>query len=137
MWRKVMQSKPFFEVIQPEGIYQPATYVHAMRAGKTLYVAGQVARDANGQLVAPGDAAGQARQLYHNLGVVLKAAGADWRNVVKITTYLVDSADAAAVSAVRLETFGAHRPPHTGLIVAALGSPEVRVEVEVIAVLEE
>jgi 2-iminobutanoate/2-iminopropanoate deaminase len=131
-----MSTKPFFESFQPEGIYQPSSYVHAMRAGNTIYVAGQVARDEHGKLVAPGDAAGQARQLYHNMGIVLRAAGADWRNVVKITTYLVDSADAAAVSAVRLETFGAHRPPHTGLIVAGLGSPDVRVEVEVIAVVE-
>jgi 2-iminobutanoate/2-iminopropanoate deaminase len=88
-------------------------------------------------LVAPNDAAGQARQVYHNLGEVLKAAGADWRHVVKITTFLVDRADAAAVTAVRLEHFGDHRPPHTGLIIAGLGSPEVRLEVEVIAVIPE
>lgn len=131
-----MAERAFFESYQPEGIYRPSSYNHAMRAGNTLYVAGQVARDANGQLVAPGDAAGQARQVFHNLGVVLKAAGADWRNVVKITTYLVDRDDAAAVSAVRLAAFGDHRPPHTGLIVAGLGSPEVRLEVEVIAVLD-
>lgn len=132
-----MPERPFFEMYQPDGIYKPATYDHAMRAGNTLYVAGQVARDAQGQLVAPGDAAGQARQVYHNLGVVLKAAGADWRNVVKITTFLVDRNDSAAVTAVRLEHFGDHRPPHTGLIIAGLGSPEIRLEVEVIAVLED
>ncbi len=108
-----------------------------MRAGNTVYVAGQVARDVNGNLVAPNDAAGQARQVYHNLGRVLEAAGAKPEHVVKVTTYLVDSADSKAVSEVRLEFFGDHRPPHTGLIVAALGGPEVKVEVEVIAVLEE
>ena len=132
-----MTDRPFFETYQPDGIYQPSSYNHAMRAGNTLYVAGQVARDADGVLVAPGDAAGQAQQVFHNLGVVLNAAGADWRNVVKVTTYLVDRNDAAAVSAVRLAHFGEHRPPHTGLIVAGLGSPDVRLEVEVIAVLED
>jgi 2-iminobutanoate/2-iminopropanoate deaminase len=123
--------------IQPDGIYKPATYSHAMRAGNILYVAGQVARDINGILVSPNDAAGQARQVYHNLGRVLEAAGAKPEHVVKVTTYLVDPADAKAVTEVRLAFFGAHRPPHTGLIVAGLGSPEVRVEVEVIAVLQE
>lgn len=126
----------FYQLFQPEGIYKPATYHHAMRAGNTIYVAGQVARDENGTLVAPNDAAGQARQVYHNLRRVLEAAGAKPEHVVKVTTYLVDPADAKAVSEVRLEFFGDHRPPHTGLIVAGLGSPEVKVEVEVIAVLE-
>lgn len=108
-----------------------------MRAGNTLYIAGQVARDAHGQLVAPGDAALQAQQVYLNLGKVLEAAGAQPQHVVKLTTYLVDPADSKAVSEARLAFFGSHRPPHTGLIVAALGSPEVRVEVEAIAVLPE
>lgn len=130
-------DKSGFQVIQPEGIYQPATYSHAMRAGNTLYVAGQVARDANTNLVAPNDAAGQARQVYHNLGQVLAAAGAGPEHVVKVTTYLTDPTDSKAVGEVRLEFFGNHRPPHTGLIVAALGAPEVKVEVEVIAVLLE
>lgn len=132
-----MTARPFFELIQPEGMYQPATYVHAMRAGNTIYVAGQVARDEAGQVVAPHDAVGQARQVFANLGRVLEAAGVRWEHVVKVTTYLVDRADSPAVTAVRQEVFGAHRPPHTGLIVAGLGGPEVRLEVEVIAVVPD
>ena len=83
--------------IEPDGIYRPASYAHAIRAGDTIYVAGQVARDAAGDLV--------------------------------------DPADGATASAARLAFFGDHRPPHTGLVVAALGGPEVRLEVEVVAVL--
>jgi 2-iminobutanoate/2-iminopropanoate deaminase len=132
-----MSKQPFFEMFQPEGIYQPETYAHAMRAGNTLYVAGQVSKAKDGEIVAPGDAEAQARQVYHNLGEVLKAANADWSNVVKITTFLVDRADSEAVTRVRLENFGDHRPPHTGLIVAGLGGADVRLEVEVIAVLPD
>src|SRR5690606_12144838 len=123
-----------FTWIRPEGIYKPANYAHAVRPGNTLYVAGQVSRAPEGAIVAPHDAAGQARQVFHNLGAVLKAAGADPSHVVKITTYLVDRADSEAVSVERLKFFGDHRPPHTGLIVAGLGGPEIRLEVEVIAV---
>lgn len=129
-----MTNDDFYELIQPESIYQPASYAHAMRAGHTLYVAGQVARDESGRLVAPGDAAAQAQQVFHNLDVVLRTAGAKPEYVVKITTYLVDPADGAAVAKARQAYFGEHKPPHTGLIVKALGSPEVRLEVEVIAV---
>lgn len=128
--------REFYQSIQPEGIYQPATYNHAMRAGNTIYVAGQVARDEHGVLVAPNDATGQARKVFENLTRVLEALGADFNNVVKVTTYLTHATDSKAVSDIRLEFFGDHRPPHTGLIVAGLGAPEVRVEVEVIAVLE-
>jgi 2-iminobutanoate/2-iminopropanoate deaminase len=130
------KTSKFFQTISPPNIYQPTTYNHAMLAGNTLYVAGQVARDANGVLVAPFDAAKQAKRVYHNLGAVLEAAGARRENVVKVTTYLVSPEDSKAVSEVRLEFFGQHRPPHTGLIVASLGAPEIRLEVEVIAVLE-
>lgn len=132
-----MSQRPFFELVQPEGMYRPASYVHAMRAGNTIYVAGQVARDEEGQVVAPHDAAGQARQVYANLSRVLEAAGARWEHVVRVTTYLVDRADSPAVTAVRREVFGDHRPPHTGLIVAGLGAPEVLLEVEVIAVVPD
>jgi 2-iminobutanoate/2-iminopropanoate deaminase len=118
--------------IEPTGIYAPATYAHAMRAGDTLYVAGQVARDADGALVAPGDAAAQAEVVFANLGAVLTAAGAKPEYVVKVTTYLVDPEDGAAVGRARLAFFGDHRPPHTGLIVR-LGAG-VKVEVEVVAV---
>lgn len=120
--------------IDPEGIYRPASYAHAMRAGSTMYVAGQVARDIDGVLVAPGDAARQAAQVYANLSAVLEAAGARPEHVVKVTTYLVDAADGAAATEARLAFFGDHRPPHTGLVVAALGAPEVRIEVEVVVV---
>jgi 2-iminobutanoate/2-iminopropanoate deaminase len=119
--------------IRPEGIYAPASYQHAVWAGDTLYVAGQVARDAHGVLVAPGDAAGQARKVYGNLGAVLAAAGVTPQDVVKVVTYLVDRADAAAADAERLRFFGDHRPPHTELVIEALG-PDVRLEVEVVAV---
>jgi enamine deaminase RidA (YjgF/YER057c/UK114 family) len=78
-----MAKSNFYQLIQPEGIYQPATYNHAMRAGNTLYVAGQVARDSNGALVAPFDAAAQAKQVYHNLGVVLEAAGSQGKAWLK------------------------------------------------------
>lgn len=119
--------------IVPEGMYTPASYDHATWAGDTLYVSGQVASDADGHIVAPGDAAGQARQVWANVGRVLAAAGVGPEHVVKVMTYLTSGADREAVTAERLRFFGDLRPAHTGLVVTAMGSPEVVLEVEVVA----
>ncbi len=119
-------------LIDPPDVAPAATYAHVARAGDFIHLAGQIAKDATGAWVGLGDAGAQARQVYENIGRCLAAAGASPRDVVKITTILTDRADRDAVTAARLAFFGDHRPPHTGLI-AGLGSPEVRVEVEVIA----
>ena len=127
-----MTKGPYRE-IRPEGMYAPPGYAHGMLAGKILYVAGQVARDASGTLVAPGDVAAQATLVYENLGRILAAAGAAPEHVVKVTTYLADSADGREAGAARMAFFGEHRPPHTGLVVGL--SDGVRIEVEAVAVL--
>ena len=130
-----MAEREFYEMIQPDDMYRAPTYDHGMRAGNTIYVAGQVGRDESGELVAPFNAAAQARVAFENLKKVLNAAGADFENVVKVTTICVDASEFPEVTEVRKEYFGDHRPPHTGIVITMLGSPEVRFEVEAIAVL--
>lgn len=120
------------QIIQLEGIYKTPSYVHGMRAGSVLYIAGQVAKDEHGTLIAPGDTLAQAKAVYENLGQILDAAGARPEYVVKVTTYLAQGADGAAASEVRFAFFGDHRPPHTGLTVGL--SDGVQIEVEAIAV---
>jgi enamine deaminase RidA (YjgF/YER057c/UK114 family) len=121
------------ELIDPPDVAPASTYSHVSRAGDFIFVAGQIAKDEAGRWVGLGDAGAQARQVYVNIGRCLASAGATPLDVVKINTILVDRADRDAVTAERLAFFGDHRPPHTGIIIAGLGSPEVRVEVEVIA----
>lgn len=121
------------ELVDPPGVAPAATYSHVSRAGDFVFVAGQIAKDAAGAWVGLGDAGAQARQVYVNIGKCLASVGATARDVVKINTILVDRADRDAVTAARLAFFGDHRPPHTGIVIAGLGSPEVRVEVEVVA----
>ena len=93
------------------------------------------ARDTSGQWVGLGDAGAQAAQVYANIGRILAHIGATPQDVVKIMVFLTDRADSAAVSAERKKFFGDHRPPHSGIIIGGLGSPEVKVEVEVIVYL--
>ncbi|MDA1096969.1 MAG: RidA family protein [Chloroflexi bacterium] len=128
-----VDSKPL-EIIDPIGVAPSTSYSHVSRAGDFIFVAGQIAKNADGNWVGLGDAGAQARQVYVNIGHCLASVGATVRDVVKINTILVDRADRDAVTAARLAFFGDHRPPHTGIL-AGLGSPEVKVEVEVVAYL--
>jgi len=122
------------ETSSPDDVARGLTYEHAARAGDFIFVSGQIAKDEAGSWVG-GDATNQAVQVYRNLDRVLVHMGATRRNVVKVTTLLVDPKDKDAVTKVRLDYFGDHRPPHTGMIVAALGFPEITMEVEVVAYL--
>ena len=120
----------------PPDVFPAANYEHVSIAGDFAYVAGQVARDENGQWVGIGDAGAQATQVYKNIGRILAHIGATPKDVVKIMVFLTDRADAPAVSAARKAFFGDHRPPHSGIIIGGLGSPEVKVEIEVIAYVQ-
>ena len=120
-------------ILDPAGVALASSYSHVSRAGDFVFVAGQIAKNESGNWVGVGDVGAQAQQVYKNIGLCLASVGAAATDVVKINTILVDRADRDAVSAVRIAFFGNHRPPHTGIIIAGLGSPEVLVEVEVIA----
>ncbi|HEY0276463.1 MAG TPA: RidA family protein [Paenirhodobacter sp.] len=120
------------EISSPANVAPGLTYEHAARAGDFIFVSGQIAKDEAGVWVG-GDATNQAKQVYLNLDRVLAHMGATRNDVVKVHTILVDLKDKDAVTQVRLDYFGDHRPPHTGTIVAALGLPEIVMEVEVVA----
>lgn len=123
------------ELSSPANVAPAATYEHVAVAGDFAFVAGQIAKDEHGNWVGIGDAGAQARQVYVNIGRILESIRAKPSDVVKINTISVDRADREAITAERLKFFGTHRPPHTGIIIAGLGSPEVRVEVEVVVYL--
>lgn len=131
------QSAQTVQLIQPSGMYRALTYDHGARVGNLLFVAGQVGRDATGELVGPFDPVAQARQAFENLKTILEEAGTGFEHVAKVTTYYVDAEEIEPITAIRREYFGDHRPPHTGLVITMLGSPEVRFEVEVIAVIPD
>ncbi len=103
-----------------------------------MFVAGQVADDAQGNLVAPGDLAAQARQAFANVGRSLAAAGARPEQVTKITIYVVHHRPEFLpdISQARMKVFGDHKPADTLVGVEALAEPEYLIEVEAIAVVD-
>jgi 2-iminobutanoate/2-iminopropanoate deaminase len=108
-------------------------YAHATVLGDQLFVSGLLALDADGALVGPGDATAQAEHIFAALGRILTAAGAGFEDVAKLTIYLVDLADRAAVSAVRQRVFGDHPPASTLVQVAGLIGEGTLMEIEAIA----
>jgi enamine deaminase RidA (YjgF/YER057c/UK114 family) len=122
---------------QPAGVAPPPEpYTHVIRAGKTVFVAGQVAFDDAGELVGPGDPRRQAEQCWTNIDACLRAAGAELGDVVRVVCYLADIRDVPHEIDVRRRMFGAGPwPAYTMVQVANLGREGLLFEIEVTAVL--
>jgi 2-iminobutanoate/2-iminopropanoate deaminase len=112
-------------------------YTDAVRFGDVLFVSGLTAHDAMGQLVGGTDTAAQTRQILKNLTLVLNAAGATMADVLKVTVFLTDINDRAAINPVRQEFFGDARPASTLIEVSKLALPEMKVEIEAVVGLPE
>lgn len=109
-----------------------------VNGGRTIYVAGQVALDTAGQLVGPGDPAAQAEQVFANLRAALDAAGATFRDVVKLTYFVTDIGSLPAIRTVRDRYVDvAHPPASSAVEVRRLFRDDVLIEIEAIAVAAE
>ncbi len=108
-------------------------YNQAIRAGDTIYVAGQIPVDpATNQLV-DGDAVAQARQVFENVKAILEANGATMNDVVKVNTYLTDVSHRPALAEVRGRYFTGDPPASTLVEVSRLALEGLLIEVEVTA----
>ena len=125
------------------GVATSPNYSHAVTvSGATAFVAGQIALDADGNLVGPGDVAAQAAQALANLHAVIRELGADWPDVVKFGWYVVDAATGvpavrAAINAQVVPALGTVRPASTLVAVAGLFRPDLLVEVDAVVALAD
>jgi enamine deaminase RidA (YjgF/YER057c/UK114 family) len=127
---------------QPEALHKRVVsghtlYYHvvAIEEGKRLiFVAGQLARDPQGQVVGKGDMRVQLRQVGENVKAGLAAAGATLNDIVKTNTYVTDIDEFFKHVDVRMEYFGA-MPTSTTVEVRRLAHPDFLVEVEVLAIV--
>ncbi len=103
----------------------------------TIYIAGQVPRDKDGNNVGKGDMRAQIWQVAANLKAALAAAGATLEDVVKTTTYVTDVDEFFRHSDVRAEIFGKNPPTSTTIVVKGLAHPDFMVEIEAIAVRDK
>lgn len=134
-----MNKKRLTHIPAPEGVAPGTGYTHVvMGSGRLVAVSGQVAFDAQGELVGAGDPAAQAQQVFENLRRCLAAAGATFDDVIKLTYYVTDVAHLPAIRTVR-DTFVdvTHPPASSAVQVAALFRPELVLEVEAFALVAE
>lgn len=114
----------------------PATigpYSQAIRAGGFLFCSGQIALDpATGELVA-GDVRVQTERVMQNLGAVLAAGGSGWDRVVKVTIFLTDMSDFAAVNEVYGRYFEGLTPPARATVAVRTLPRNVDVEIDCVA----
>jgi len=107
-------------------------YSQAVLVGHTLYCSGQIALDPKtGELVGK-TASEQAERVLRNLNAVLKEAGCDLSDVLKVTMYLKSMTDFASVNEVYARHFGNHRPARSTVEVSGLPKGAL-IEIDAIA----
>lgn len=131
-------------LVNPGGLPEIDVYrqVSIATGSKLIFIAGQVAWDADGRTVGEGDLAAQVEQCYLNVGTALAAVGGSFDDLAKLTVYVVDWTpdkmplflDGVARAATKLGSTPV--PPGTLVGVAALDVPEHLVEVEATAILD-
>ncbi len=135
-------ANPPVRFSNPSTIAKPlSTYsqMAEVTGGKTIYIAGQVAVDASGQLVGANDFRSQVEQVFKNIKAAIEAAGGDMSSLVKTNYYCAEAVDPSQIPALReirdkyINT--AVPPTSTFVVVKRLARPEYLLEVEAVAVV--
>jgi len=127
------------KILNPKNIYHSPRYYSGVKAGNTIYTAGRVPLDLEGNVVAPNDARAQTEYIMEDLKLILAEGGATFQDVVYVHTYCLYGEDMPVIHEVRQRYMGDHYPPHTGTRVDNPFWVErgIRLEIEVIAVVED
>jgi enamine deaminase RidA (YjgF/YER057c/UK114 family) len=112
-------AKDHITSVLPRTLPKPTgfSYGYEVKRGRLLFIAGQVARDGDNQVVGKGDLVAQFRQVCRNIQAVVNAAGGDMTDIVKLTIYVLDVEGykhrLREIGAIYREYFGRHFPAMT------------------------
>ena len=135
-------AEPELRLLNPPGLFQPSTFsqIATVRDGRLVLISGQTARDAQSNIVGRGDLRAQTLQVFENLKLALAGVGADFADVAKLTTYVVNlKPDYRLMIA---DVIGGYfptgrRPAHTLVGVSALAVEGLLIEIEAIAIVPD
>jgi 2-iminobutanoate/2-iminopropanoate deaminase len=119
-------------VVKPFGAFTNAAWAPQ---GETLFVAGQVSADENGELVGEGDIKAQTRQVLRNIQIILESVGGTLDDIQVVNVYVTDMSGLMDLHEVRREMFKEPYPASTLVQVTALVKPEYLVEINAVAVI--
>jgi len=121
----------------------PVPFSQGWKVDNLVFVGGQVSADRDGNAIGVGDIEVQTRNTFENITRVLRDAGAEWSDVVKLNTYYVFDGDPAdlkdyweKMTKVRMEFLPMPGPAGTAVRVVGLAYPDLLIEVEAIAVID-
>ena len=123
------ERRNYTELPQPSGAFH-----HSVRSGNMLFIAGSTA---GGTSAATGDIASQTEAILDKFEYILKENGGSLANVVKVTSFVTDLREAPAAGEVRMKRFAGSFPVSTQVQVAALGTPDLKIEIAAIAILPD
>ena len=123
------ERKNYPKLSQPSGAFH-----HSVRSGNMLFIAGSTA---GGTDAATGDIAAQTEAILDKFEHILAENGASLANVIKVTSFVTDLREGPAAGEVRLKRFAGAFPASTQVQVAALGTPDLKIEIDAIAILPD
>jgi len=129
--------------VQPEKLSQRVVNGHMLyhhvvvtTGQKFAFISGQLARNAEGVIVGPGDMRAQIKQVGENLKVALESVGASLGDLVKTTTFTTNIDEFFKHVDVRHDYLGIALPTSTTVEVRRLSHPDLVVEIEAVALLD-
>jgi 2-iminobutanoate/2-iminopropanoate deaminase len=121
----------------------PVSFSQGWKVDNMVFVGGQVSADKNGKAIGVGDIEVQTRNTFENIGRVLRDAGAEWTDLVKLNTYYVFDGEPDTLkdywekmTRVRMQFLPTPGPSGTAVRVVGLAYPDLLIEVEAIAVID-
>ncbi|EKD73734.1 MAG: YjgF-like protein [uncultured bacterium] len=109
-------------------------YSHAIKAGETVYLSGQIPLDPNSMMLVSSDFKAQANQVFTNIQWVAEDMGSKLNQIAKLTIYLTDIANMPVLNEVMMQYFNAPYPARTTIQVSAL--PKLaQIEIDAILIL--
>ena len=124
-----VERKDYPKLSPPSGAFH-----HSVGSGNLLFIAGSTAR---GTAAETGDIAAQTEAILDKFQHILEENGASLSNVVRVTSFVTDLREAPAAGEVRLKRFAGAFPASTQVQIAALGTPDLKIEIDAIAVLPD